>query len=186
MIRERARRGVATSALKVADIGCNTGTQSRVWLETGHTICGLDISRELIELARSRNAAFGDSASFSVGTATRLPWPDETFDVCLLPELLEHVEDWESCVLEAVRVLRSGGTILLSTTNVLCPIQQEFTLPCYSWYPGWLKRKVVRRAVSGSPHLANYATYPAVHWFSVYGLSRYLAKLSVSRATALT
>jgi 2-polyprenyl-6-hydroxyphenyl methylase/3-demethylubiquinone-9 3-methyltransferase len=150
-----------------------------VWLETGHTVDGLDISRELVELARSRNAPFADKSSFTVGTATRLPWADEAYDVCLLPELLEHVEDWESCVLEAVRVLRPGGTILLSTTNVLCPIQQEFTLPCYSWYPAWLKQRVVRRAMSDSPQLANYASYPAVNWFSVYGLSRYLAKLSV-------
>ena len=179
VIRERLRRGAATSGLKVADIGCNAGTQSRVWLETGHTVDGLDISRELVELARSRNAPFADKSSFTVGTATRLPWADEAYDVCLLPELLEHVEDWESCVREAVRVLRPGGTILLSTTNVLCPIQQEFTLPCYSWYPAWLKQRVVRRAMSDSPQLANYASYPAVNWFSVYGLSRYLAKLSV-------
>jgi 2-polyprenyl-3-methyl-5-hydroxy-6-metoxy-1,4-benzoquinol methylase len=54
-------------------------------------------------------------------------------DVCLLPELLEHVADWQSCLNEAARVLRPGGLLYLSTTNVLCPRQQEFNLPLYSF-----------------------------------------------------
>ena len=179
VMRARRKHGVPTDRLRVADIGCNAGTQSRVWLEVGHRVSGLDISRDLVAIARQRNAEFGDKATFEVGSATSLHWADDTFDVCLLPELLEHVDDWESCVREAVRVLRPGGSIYLSTTNVLCPVQQEFTLPAYSWYPGWVKRRVVARAMSDAPQLANFASYPAVHWFSPYGLERFLRDLSV-------
>ena len=75
-------------------------------------------------------------------------------DVCLLPELLEHVADWQSCLKEAPRVLRSGGLLYLSTTNVLRPRQEEFNLPLYSWYPGPLKRYCERLAMTTRPALA--------------------------------
>ena len=166
--------------LLVADIGCNAGTQSRCWLEKGHSVRGLDISRDLVSVARERNREFGDRARFEVGSATDLPWDDETFDVCLLPELLEHVDDWQSCLEEAVRVLKRGGSLYVSTTNVLCPVQQEFNLPGYSWYPGFLKRYYEKCARTTRPELVNFASYPAVHWFSPYGLSRFLKHRNVT------
>ncbi len=179
VLRTRARLGDAVEDLLVADIGCNAGTQSRCWLERGHRVRGIDISRELVDLATQRNAQFGARAQFGVASATALPWEDEQFDVCLLPELLEHVEDWQAVVNEAVRVLKKGGALFLSTTNVLCPRQQEFALPLYSWYPGWVKKICVEKARTTRPQLANFATFPAVHWFSPYGLKRYLDRLGV-------
>lgn len=180
VLRARRQAGVAMERLHVADIGCNAGTQSLCWLEQGHSVKGVDISRDLVAVARERNARFGERAAYEVGSATQLPWADDTFDVCLLPELLEHVEDWQSCVNEAVRVLKPNGSLYLSTTNVLCPMQQEFNLPLYSWYPGWLKRHYVKRSLTTSPELVNFASYPAVHWFSAYGLKSYLAARGVT------
>ena len=163
--------------LDVADIGCGAGTQSRLWGERGHRVFGMDVNEPLIRLAERRAAEQGLAVKFEVGTATALPWPDRSMDVCLLPELLEHVSDWKSCVNEAARVLRPRGLLYLSTTNVLCPIQQEFNLPLYSWYPGALKRYCERLAVTTRPAIANHATYPAVNWFSFYQLRDFLAPL---------
>lgn len=176
MLRVAARTGLSGS-LDVADIGCGAGTQCRMWAELGHRVHGVDVNGPLIELGRQRAQEHGLDIAFEVGTATALPWGDESMDVCLVPELLEHVADWESCVKEAARVLRPGGLLYLSTTNVLCPRQQEFNLPLYSWYPAPVKRRCERLAVTTRPAIANYARYPAVHWFSFYGLRDYLRPL---------
>jgi 2-polyprenyl-3-methyl-5-hydroxy-6-metoxy-1,4-benzoquinol methylase len=173
VLQVAAREGLGPE-LEVADIGCGAGTQSRMWAERGFRVHGVDVNEPLIRLAEKRAAEQGLDIKFEVGTATALPWGDRTMDVCLVPELLEHVTDWQSCVNEAVRVLRPGGLLYLSTTNVLCPKQQEFNLPLYSWYPGALKRYCERLAVTTRPAIANYAKYPAVHWFSFYGLREYL------------
>jgi ubiquinone/menaquinone biosynthesis C-methylase UbiE len=176
VLRVAAQRGLG-ARLDVADIGCGAGTQSRMWAERGHRVSGVDVNEPLIRLAETRAAKLGLNIRFDVGTATALPWADRTMDVCLLPELLEHVADWRSCVNEAARVLRQGGLLYISTTNVLCPMQQEFKLPLYSWYPSPLKRYCERLAVTTRPAIADFAKYPAVNWFSFYGLRDYLKPL---------
>jgi ubiquinone/menaquinone biosynthesis C-methylase UbiE len=172
-VRDPERR---SPPLDVLDVGCGAGTQSRFWTQAGHRYQGLDVNEPLIRLARQRAQEQGLDVRFEVGTATRLPFPDASFDVCLLPELLEHVEDWQSCVNEGARMLRPGGVLFISTSSWLCPKQQEFTLPAYSWYPGFVKRYVVRRSLTDWPEVANHAKYPAVHWFSIYQLRAYLAQ----------
>ena len=164
-------------SLRIADIGCGAGAQAAVWAAEGHRVRAIDISERLVSLARERAHDAGLTIEFDVGSATSLPWSDSTIDVCLLPELLEHVADWQRCLNEAVRVVAPDGALYLSTTNVLCPSQQEFNLPMYSWYPSALKRYCERIAVSTHPGIANYARYPAVNWFSFYGLRRFLEPL---------
>ncbi len=171
----REERGDA-GVLDMADIGCGAGTQSLLWARAGHRPHGIDINESLIAIARERAARSGRALDFSAGTATKLPWPDASMDVCLLPELLEHVADWQPCLDECVRVLKPGGVLYVSTTNVLCPVQQEFDLPLYSWYPASLKRYWVRRALSDRPELVNHAKFPAVNWFSFYSLRGALAR----------
>jgi ubiquinone/menaquinone biosynthesis C-methylase UbiE len=160
----------------VGDIGCGAGTQSFIWASLGHRTHGVDISAQLVALARERAAASVDGhlTRFEVGSATKLPWPAASVDVALAIELLEHVAEWESCLDECVRVLRPNGVLFLTTTNVLCPKQQEFDLPLYSWYPGIVKRYYERLARTTRPELATFATYPAVNWFTPYGLRREL------------
>jgi 2-polyprenyl-6-hydroxyphenyl methylase/3-demethylubiquinone-9 3-methyltransferase len=78
-------------------------------------------------------------------------------------------------------VLRPGGLLYLSTTNRLCPVQQEFNLPLYSWYPPFLQRRYVRLAMTTRPDYANHAKYPAFHWFTFYGLRRALRRRGIER-----
>ncbi|PKO45792.1 MAG: hypothetical protein CVU31_11440 [Betaproteobacteria bacterium HGW-Betaproteobacteria-4] len=173
LLRLKARQE-DTSSMDILDIGCGAGTQGGLWSEAGHRYVGIDINEPLITLARNRAAEHGLNLHYEVGSATELPFPDASFDVCVMPELLEHVPPWEDCLREAIRCLRPGGLIYISTNNTLCPIQQEFNLPLYSWYPKALKRHFERRAVSDWPELVNYAKYPAVNWFSFYSLRKYL------------
>jgi len=170
------------AVLRIADLGCGAGTGTAIWAQDGHAAFGLDINRPLVELAAGRARAQGLPARFAVGSAEQLPWPDASFDICLAPELLEHVPDWRQCVAEIARVLKPGGVVFFSTTNTLCPRQHEFRLPGYSWYPAPLKRRYEHQARSTRPELANYATYPAVNWFNFYNLRRSLRQYGFAEA----
>lgn len=162
------------SAETVLDIGCGPGTEALIWAAGGYRVSALDINGPVVEHAKEKARDRHLEVDFRLGSATALPWQAASFDLCLLPELLEHVGEWRTVLDEAVRVLRPGGLLYLSTTNALCPRQEEFDLPCYSWYPGWLKRRYERLAVTSRPELVNHATYPAINWFTPYGLSQEL------------
>jgi 2-polyprenyl-6-hydroxyphenyl methylase/3-demethylubiquinone-9 3-methyltransferase len=162
--------------LEVADIGCGAGTQSMIWAESGHHVHGLDVNRPLVELARERASTGGYTIDFRVGSATELPWSDKSMDVCIVLELLEHVRGWEECLTEFDRILRPGGVLFLTTTNRLCPLQAEFNLPLFSWYPTKIKRHYEAIANTTRPEIVNYATYPAVNWFSFFDLRSWMGE----------
>ena len=113
------------TSLHVLDVGCGAGTQAQMWATDGYRVSAIDINGPLVELGRQRAAEAGLDIAFEVGSADQLPFADASFDVCLVPELLEHVRDWESCLNELERVTRPGGILYLSTTNYLCPRQEE-------------------------------------------------------------
>ncbi len=174
--RTRRNADLGIERLSIGDVGCNAGTQSMMWAEAGHTVRGLDINEGLLEVARQRSKERHLDIDFTLGSAANLPWETASLDVCLLPELLEHVADWEPCLEEACRVLRTGGVLYLSTTNRLCPKQMEFELPLYSWYPGPLKRYCEKLSVTTHPEWVNHAKFPAVNWFTPYQLKDYLRR----------
>ena len=164
------KQGTSNQSLDVLDVGCNAGTQCIMWANHGHNVHGIDINEGLLNLASERTATQGLDIDYQLGSATDLPWPDNSMDVCLAPELLEHVPDWRQCLNEFVRILKPNGVLYLSTTNYLCPKQEEFNLRFYSWYPSILKERYERLSISTRPDIANYARYPAVNWFSFYSL----------------
>lgn len=172
ILRVRRSMRLDCEHLDVADIGCGAATQCIMWANQGHRVCGMDVNEPLIQIGRQRVAEEKLQVRLDVGTATQLPWDSQSFDVCLLPELLEHVPDWRSCLKEAARVLRPNGILYISTTSRLCPFQSEFDLPLYSWYPAPLKRYCERLAVTTHPEWVNHAQYPAVNWFDYYSLRR--------------
>ena len=62
---------------KILDIGCGTGLFVQEYLVNGGSAVGLDISRGMIGRARDRCPA----SDFTIGTAERIPFLDNTFDV---------------------------------------------------------------------------------------------------------
>ena len=96
---------------KVLDLGCGSGENVIPLLKRGARVIGLDISPELIEMARNRVAAAGMAADLRVGSAYETGLPDRSIDTVFCMSLAHHL-DIPVAREEMRRVLAARGQIV--------------------------------------------------------------------------
>jgi 2-polyprenyl-3-methyl-5-hydroxy-6-metoxy-1,4-benzoquinol methylase len=107
-----------SESLRIIDIACGMGYGSKILAQTLQAqVEGVDIAAEALEYARENHSAKG--VEFSQGEITKIPFDDESFDVAVCYETIEHVHYEEALVAlkELHRVLRPGGKLFISTPN---------------------------------------------------------------------
>lgn len=92
----------------VVDVGCGTGQMSVPLAQRGGIVHGIDVSLEMIEIARSKVRP-GWRATFATGDARDLPIADGSFDGAIVSKLFQHIKDWRRACQEIIRVVRPGG-----------------------------------------------------------------------------
>lgn len=108
---------------KVLDVGCNTGILLIPLLEKGVDVVGVDISESDIKKTRKKLKEKDFSTKLAlVADAKKLPFKQNTFDVVLLSDILEHVSCPEMVAVEAYRVLKPGGYIFATVPNEWHPV----------------------------------------------------------------
>lgn len=104
---------------RVLDIGCSQGVMSLLIAREGRQVVGVDNEEAAIRFARERlereEPVVRDRVSFELGEGSRLAHPDESFDSVILGEILEHQMDYRPLLAEACRLLRPGGTVVITT-----------------------------------------------------------------------
>lgn len=96
----------------VLDYGCGIGEDLVPIAKTGADVIGLDISPELIELARKRADAFGVKARFIVGSAYETGLPSQSIDIVFAIAIFHHLE-LDAAKKELLRILKPGGVLIL-------------------------------------------------------------------------
>ena len=95
------------------DAACGTGRLVVRLAERGHEVTGVDDSLDMLQQARRQVAG----ASFTVGDLHDLPLPDASVDLLTNALALTHVADLDPVLAEFARVLRPGGTAIISDVH---------------------------------------------------------------------
>lgn len=109
------------------DIGSGNGRHAFELYRRGANVTAFDHSPEDMAEVETMFAALRDegeapedaSARVEVGDALDLPFADESFDVAVLSEILEHIPDDERAIAEAARILKPGGVAAVSVPRWL-------------------------------------------------------------------
>jgi len=147
---EMLRREAPLEGKRVLDVGCGVGEFVRRLREFSEDVCGVDIDAERVRQGVER----APNLALSVGE--HLPFGDDTFDVVLLHEVIEHVTDDLATLREVRRVLRPDGRAVIFCPNRLYPFETHGVflgrryvfgnVPLVNWLPDAVRDRLVPHA----------------------------------------
>ncbi|HEY6434208.1 MAG TPA: metalloregulator ArsR/SmtB family transcription factor [Acetobacteraceae bacterium] len=99
---------------RLLDIGTGTGRVLELLGPRVDEGLGVDASKAMLALARSRLARAGLAhCSVRLADMYRLPLADASFDIAVLQMVLHHAEQPDTAIAEAARLLRAGGRLIV-------------------------------------------------------------------------
>ena len=131
--RKRALRGVQGNVL---DVACGTGDMAVSLVERGCTVTGVDISEEMLAIARQK----APMVTFMIADAEHLPFPDASFDAVTCAFGVRNFVHLEQGLNEMLRVLKPGGQLVileLATPDnpLVKPFYNLYTRRIIPWQP---------------------------------------------------
>lgn len=120
---------------EVLEIGCGTGQFSISLSKVSSSYIATDYSINMIN--EFKNNYNGDSIEFMVEDITNLSFPDNKFDIVLIPNVLHVLKDYNKALEEAFRVLKPNG-ILIAPTFIYdkkMPFYREVIINLFGFKP---------------------------------------------------
>jgi Methylase involved in ubiquinone/menaquinone biosynthesis len=119
--------------MTVLELGCGTGSFTRELARSGADIVAIDVSPELLEIAKANCSA--PNVQYQIQNAYSLSYSEAVFDSVVGSSVLHHLEIKEA-LRDVYRVLKTEGTIYFTEPNMLNPqIAIQKNIP-------WIKRKL--------------------------------------------
>ncbi len=115
---------------RVLENGCGVGMYAERLAQVGGQVIGLEYDLERAAQAHQKVACIVNAA----GEA--LPFPQDSFDLILSHEVIEHVQDDAQAVREMIRVLRPGGRLVLFCPNRGYPFETHGVYWCGNYHFG--------------------------------------------------
>jgi len=122
---------------RVLDVGCATGFYLKWAFDHGHgsgLLAGVDLSPVMLLEAAARLGSAretGADVRLHEGSATDLPFPDDSFDALICNGVVKYLDDamFASFIHEAARVLRSGGRVAVADFDRPVALQSAIMPP---------------------------------------------------------
>ncbi len=105
------------SGKSVLDIACGEGYGSNILAQKAKNVLGVDVDSECVKSAKKKYVQ--DNLSFLSGSTSKIPANDETFDVVVSFETIEHHDKHDEMLMEIKRVLKKNGILIISTPDKL-------------------------------------------------------------------
>jgi SAM-dependent methyltransferase len=164
---QQIRQYVPLEGRRILDVGCGLGMYVEQFRRYSDDVHGVDVDPDKVARASAR------LPNIQTAPAERLPFPDEHFDVVLLNEVIEHVDDDRQTIREAVRCTRPGGHIVIYAPNRLYPFETHGfylggryffrLLPLVNWLPAVIRDRFC-------PHVRVYSGLQIVRLFDRLGV----------------
>src|SRR6266404_2045743 len=116
LVREQIRD---VAGQRILEVACGRGGFVRELAGLGAHVTGCDFSLAALSVGAKRLHALNHSgaSAFVQGDAQALPFADQSFDIVVSCETIEHLPEVQTALREMWRVTRPGGKFFLTTPN---------------------------------------------------------------------
>ena len=130
--------GLPLKGQRYLDIGAGTLVNALVLGKDYDSTYCIDLSMAKKDFSSHANLVL------AMGNAQALPFKDATFDLVSLISVVEHVEDQQQTIYEALRVLKPGGSLVVQIPNRHFPVDLHSGFPNPLLFPGFTRRPLLR------------------------------------------
>jgi 2-polyprenyl-3-methyl-5-hydroxy-6-metoxy-1,4-benzoquinol methylase len=149
------------SGKKVLDVGCGLAYGTALMADAAATITGIDYDAETIESNKLRYTN-KSNLMFTQAAIPPLPFDDQSFDVITAFQFIEHIESRKEFLRECIRVLKPGGSLLVTTPNIKKSLARnpfhvhEYTFQEMKSEVGDLTNKFELKGLNGNERVNKY------------------------------
>ena len=148
---------------KLLDLGCGPGIHLRKYYKRGAICSGVDLSSEMIRLAKKQNPKI----ELKVGSVYKINFKTGSFDIITASFVMDHVSDLKKAVCEIKRVLKKGGLFIFSIphpTSMMFRNSKGAYVPTNSYYDN----TVYYYNLAGAGHI--FPDYPRIlqEYFDIF------------------
>ena len=120
---------VAKKAKSILDVGCGEGSRLNLLTSKKQSSTGTDINSQALILAKKQYPHL----KFVLSKSSQIPFPDNQFDLVYSCFVLEHTNKPEKLIEEMIRVLKTGGHLILMCPNFGSPNRRSPNSIEWSW-----------------------------------------------------
>ena len=181
-LKRRARKVIEGFELrsrdKILEIGCGNGYYLSLLNRMGMKLNLIGIDNCQLALDDAKKYIGDDSVKLILCDAAKLPFKNNSFDKILMSEVIEHVENEELVIKEALRVLKKGGIMTLTTCNIEYP---------FLWDPvNWVLQRLFNKHIKSGFWAGIWNQHTRLYELSVVERLVQRAGFNIEEAASLT
>jgi 2-polyprenyl-3-methyl-5-hydroxy-6-metoxy-1,4-benzoquinol methylase len=131
------------------DAGCGTGWFSKMAVERGAVVTSMDLGENLLQEVKKKC-----ESTRVVGSILEMPFENDSFDVIVSSEVIEHTPNPHKAIEELARVLKPNGILVLTTPNKFWYfsiwIANKLHIRPYEGLENWLGWREMERTLEGN------------------------------------
>ncbi|MDQ6613541.1 MAG: class I SAM-dependent methyltransferase [Actinomycetota bacterium] len=167
-VEELLRTAGGAGVERALEVGPGSGLYLPTLAELATEVFATDIEPSFLTRARER-IGDGPGVRFVTDDITRSRLEPARFDLILCTEVIEHIGAWRAAIASMARLLRPGGTLVLSTPQPWSPLE---IMGKVAFRPGVIRlvRAVYREPILETGHISLISSRRLAHELTAHGL----------------
>jgi ubiquinone/menaquinone biosynthesis C-methylase UbiE len=159
---------------RILDLGSGMGGSSVALALAGAHPVAFEYNPEYCDIVRLRAARYELFLPVINGAGEHLPFADQTFDLAICWDVVEHVQDPEMLLAELSRVVRPGGRVLITVINRYAYKDPHYHLPFLNWIPRPIAEAIIeqRGRSKGDSAFSDRQKLSEMHYYTMAGFRK--------------